>query len=78
MFETCSNAVKTAHLGSDTACMVCLSAVGVRNNPRLDEMSKLVAVLHPKPGDEILTTESLDESVVSSCPRGSWNVRGRC
>ncbi|CAJ1352192.1 unnamed protein product [Effrenium voratum] len=29
----------------------------------LDDMSKVVSVLHPSPGDLILTTESLDESV---------------
>ncbi|CAE7619640.1 unnamed protein product [Symbiodinium natans] len=37
----------------------CSSAV----KTALDDMSRLVAVLHPKPGDEILTTASLDESV---------------
>ena len=30
---------------------------------RLDEMAKLVAVLHLMPGEPIFTTDSLDESV---------------
>jgi len=48
----------------------CSSAV----KTALDEMSRLVAVLHPKPGDEILTTDSLDESVFY-VEEGSVEVR---
>ena len=71
LFETCSNAVKTALSGYFDAYALALlppSRYNVHTHMRLDDMSKLVAVLHPKPGDEILTTDSLDESV----PRVKW------